>query len=327
MIKDNYTIIEKIGEGSFGTVYLAKDKEENCYAAKVEIKQRNQNKDHKCEHKQNNKNDIDDDNNECKQCQEEEKQNSRLLEEHKIYNILYSRGMRSGIPKIYSLIQTPSFNILVMELLGESLDSIFVRCGKKFNLGTVLKLGYDIINLLEKLHKVGFIHRDIKPNNFLIGKNKNIGTIYLTDFGLSRNYIKNGKHISFKSNKNLIGTLRYASINMHLGMEPSRRDDLESVGYMLIYFLKGVLPWQGIKRKTEEEHFIEIGDRKIITNLDKLCSDLPKQFKEYIKICRELRFDQKPDYELLKNLFLTSAKENKIDMRYEWIDKIELLNN
>lgn len=289
VVSDDYKIIEKIGEGSFGVVYLTKDKDGNDYAAKVE-----------------------------------KKQESRLLEEHKIYCILYNRGMHIGIPKIYSLIQTPSFNILVMELLGPSLDSLFIDHNKKFDLGTVIYLGYNIVTLLENLHKVGFIHRDIKPNNFLIGTNKNRGTIYLTDFGLSRNYIKHGKHIQHKSNRNLIGTLRYASINMHLGIEPSRRDDLESVGYMLIYFLKGSLPWQGIKKKSKQEHVTEIGNRKLITNLDKLCSNLPKQFKEYLKICRELNFDEEPNYNKLKNLFIEAAQENNIKMRYQWIQNDDI---
>ena len=238
-----------------------------------------------------------------------------------------NKGMKNGIPKIRSLMQTTSYNILIMELLGSSLDTIFAKCEKKFSLGTVLLLGYEIVSLLEDLHKVGFIHRDIKPNNFLVGKGANSNKIYLTDFGLSRYYVKNGKHIEFSSNKNLIGTLRYASINMHLGIEPTRRDDLESVGYMLIYFLKGILPWQGIKNKSESDHITLIGNMKIGTNLDKLCNDLPKQLKEYIKICRELGFDEEPNYTKLKDLFLSAAKDNNIKLKYDWVDNVNNIDN
>jgi len=286
ILKDSYTIIKCIGKGSFGTVYLTQDKNDNNYAAKVEQKQ----------------------------------ESSRLLDEHKIYRILYKRGMKQGIPKIYSLIQTPTFNILIMELLGPSLDTLFTQYKKKFDMGTVLLLGINFVTLLENLHKTGFIHRDIKPNNFLVGYENNNDKIYLTDFGLSRNYIKNGKHIEFNTKKNLIGTLRYASINMHMGIEPSRRDDLESVGYMLIYFLKGSLPWQGIKNKSTTEHIELIGDMKASTNLDKLCSNIPKQFKEYIKLCRDLKFEEEPDYGKLRRCFTEVAEENKVELKLQWIN-------
>lgn len=286
-VKDNYTIIKCIGKGSFGTVYLAQHKIEKInYAAKVEQKE----------------------------------DTSRLLEEYKIYRMLYKKGMIEGIPKVRGIIQTPLYNLLIMELLGPSLDTYFTKYNKKFDLGTVLLLGIDIVTLLENLHKTGFIHRDIKPNNFLIGFETNNNKVYLTDFGLSRNYIRDGKHIDFSSNKNLIGTLRYASINMHMGFEPSRRDDLESVGYMLVYFLKGTLPWQGLKNKGgSNDHIENIGNVKISTNLSKLCADIPKQFKDYIKLCRELDFDETPDYDRLRKCFRDAATEKNVELKYQWV--------
>ena len=284
-LKDNYTMQKIIGKGSFGIVYLAVDKNNNKYAAKVERKG----------------------------------ENSRLMEEYKIYRKLYNKHVTKSIPKIHSFMQTSNFSIMVMDLLGPSLDAVFLKYNKKFTLPTVLKLGYEFVSVLESLHKAGFIHRDIKPNNFLLGK-QDPDEVYLTDFGLSRSYMKNNEHIDFNTKKSLIGTLRYASVNMHMGIEPSRRDDLESIGYMLIYFLKGSLPWQGLKsdEDSDSKHMEKIGDMKLIIKLDKLCDGIPKQFKEYIKDCKETKFDEEPNYDKLKNYFLCAAKENKVELKYQW---------
>lgn len=284
LLQDNYQIIKRIGSGSFGEVYLCRTKDNTLIASKIE----------------------------------EIAKSKRLYEEYKIYKRLNKRGFTEGIPRIFDFIQTPKFNILNMELLGQSLDSVFNKSGKKFTLQTVLTIGINIITLLEKLHKTGFIHRDIKPNNFLIGFGDNKNKIYLTDFGLSKQYIEQNEHIPYKTDKSLIGTARYASHNMHMGIEPSRRDDLESVGYMLIYFLKGTLPWQGIK-KTETKTQIElIGEKKICISLNKLCQDIPLCFYKYLEHTKNLSFNEKPDYDLLRNLFKSTLKDLNFEEKYEW---------
>lgn len=285
-VADKYKYINKIGSGSFGEVYLAQDrKTKKNYAAKIETK--------------NNK--------------------SRLKDEYDIYRKLKKKGLVFGIPKIVNFIETPKQNILIMQLLGKDLNELHKDNGCRFNMGTVLKLGISIITLLENLHKVGFIHRDIKPNNFLAGYQKDSDNVYIMDFGLSKQYITtNGKHIEYKAERELVGTARYASIGVHMGFEPSRRDDLESVGYMLIYFLKGVLPWQGLKDKKNENKIELIGNTKMSTSLQKLCRDLPQCFSNYIKTCRKLDFEEGPDYDMLKKIFYDEATKNNIELEYCW---------
>lgn len=152
-----------------------------------------------------------------------------------------------GIPRLYYFGKNESYNIMVMDLLGPSLEDLFQKCEKKFTIETVAQVGIQLVMRLEYIHSKKFIHRDIKPENFLIGTHTNCATIFAIDFGLSKKYLQKGEHIPYKDNKSLTGTPRYASINSHLGIEQSRRDDLESVVYMLIYFLKGSLPWQNLK--------------------------------------------------------------------------------
>jgi len=284
-LSNDYSVIEQIGAGSFGEVYLAKDEVNNrTVAAKVE--NRNGKKDSRL----------------------------RIKNEYKIYKYLHRKKFGSGLPKIYDFIETPDFNIMFMQLLGPSLEDIFNQCGRKFKLSTVGGIAKQIIKLLKKLHALNYLHRDIKPNNFLIGK-KYQDRIYIMDYGLSKMYKINGKHIPFRNSKSLIGTARYASINMHMGFEPSRRDDLESVGYMLIYFANGCLPWQGLKKKRDVNSIDAIGDVKMSTSLDVLCNNLPSCFSKYIKYCRDLKFDETPDYDYLTNLFTQIDKNGNL----EWI--------
>ena len=237
-LSDIYTIINKLGSGSFGDVYLLQDYKKKLYAGKIE---------------------------------DRNKENVRLREEQYIYDILHKNGVTNGIPKIYKFLQTTESNILVMELLGYSLDELFIKHNKLFDFQTTVKLGLKILEIIESIHNAGIIHRDIKPSNFMVGLNENSDSIYIMDFGLSKQYIHKNKHIKLKSERSLVGTARYASINVHMGIEPSRRDDLESIGYMLIYFLKGCLPWQGLKKNENVDSIQLIGDKKMCTGVDKLC--------------------------------------------------------
>ena len=225
----------------------------------------------------------------------------QLLYENKIYKIL-ERGQ--GIPSIYWYGTQGNFNILIMDSLGSSLEDLFQLCSKKFTLSTTLHIASQLIDRIEFIHSKYFIHRDIKPDNFLIGKGANKNTIYAIDFGLAKKYkdFRTGVHIPYKDGKNLTGTARYASLNTHLGIEQARRDDIEAIGYIMVYFLKGKLPWQGLKAKNKKEKYDKIKEVKVKTELKELCSELPEELVTFINYARELKFEEKPKYDYLREI-------------------------
>ncbi|KAK9268428.1 hypothetical protein L1049_000178 [Liquidambar formosana] len=287
IVGGKYKLGRKIGSGSFGEIFLATHIDTfEIVAVKIENS--------KTKHPQ-------------------------LLYEAKLYHILQGG---SGIPGIKWSGMEGDDNVLVLDLLGPSLEDLFVYCGRKFSLKTVLMLADQMITRIEYLHSKGFLHRDIKPDNFLMGLGRKANQVYIIDFGLAKRYRDSttNRHIPYRENKNLTGTARYASCNTHLGIEQSRRDDLESLGYVLLYFLRGSLPWQGLKAATKKQKYDKICEKKLSTPIEVLCKSHPVEFASYFHYCHSLTFDQRPDYGFLKRLFrdLFTREGYEFDYIFDW---------
>jgi len=176
----------------------------------------------------------------------------QLHYESKLYKLLQGG---QGIPRVRYYGQENDYNVLVMDLLGPSLEDLFNYCSRRLTLKSTLMLADQLIQRVQYIHKKGFIHRDIKPDNFLMGVGRQCNKVFAVDFGLAKKFrdSRTHQHIPYREDKSLTGTARYASINTHLGVEQSRRDDMESLGYVFMYFCKGNLPWQGLKAGTKKQ--------------------------------------------------------------------------
>jgi len=245
-----------------------------------------------------------------------------LVHEAHLYNILKGEV---GVPKMHWHGTESEFNVIVMDRLGPSLQNLFDACDRKFSLKTVLMLADQMITRVEQVHAKDYLHRDIKPDNFLIGGHQvgKAGLLHIIDFGLSKRYRerKTQKHVQFGEGRGFLGTARFASLNAHRGVAQGRRDDLEAVGYVLAYFLRGSLPWQGIRAESKPELYKKIAAMKESTPVETLCELLPIEFATFFDYCRGLSFTEKPDYAYLRRLFqdLFESKGYENDGLFDWI--------
>ncbi|TIA64000.1 kinase-like protein, partial [Aureobasidium pullulans] len=286
-VGNKYRIGRKIGSGSFGDIYLGTN---IISGEEIAIKLESV----KAKHPQ-------------------------LEYEARVYKSL-AGGV--GIPFVRWFGTECDYNAMVLDLLGPSLEDLFNFCNRKFSLKTVLLLADQLISRIEYIHAKSFIHRDIKPDNFLMGIGKRGNQVNVIDFGLAKKYRdpKTHFHIPYRENKNLTGTARYASINTHLGVEQSRRDDMESLGYVMLYFCRGSLPWQGLKAATKKQKYDRIMEKKMTTPTEVLCRGFPNEFAIYLNYTRSLRFDDKPDYSYLRKIFrdLFVREGFQYDYVFDW---------
>ncbi|RPB14518.1 kinase-like protein [Morchella conica CCBAS932] len=286
----HYRVGKKIGEGSFGVIFEGTNLLNNQHVA-IKFEPR--------------KSDA-----------------PQLRDEYRTYKILVGCP---GIPNVYYFGQEGLHNILVIDLLGPSLEDLFDHCNRRFSIKTVVMVAKQMLSRVQTIHEKNLIYRDIKPDNFLIGRpgSKAANVIHVVDFGMAKQYRdpKTKQHIPYRERKSLSGTARYMSINTHLGREQSRRDDLEALGHVFMYFLRGGLPWQGLKAATNKQKYEKIGEKKQTTAIKDLCEGFPDEFNQYLTYVRNLGFEDTPDYDLLRELFTQALKNTGEveDGEYDWM--------
>jgi serine/threonine protein kinase len=333
-----YILLDSIGSGSFGHIFAAQDRNHKKVPLAVKLEKVNlENPHHVLLHT------------EfaiyykilpqfAAKCRTIPELKQRFLRKNVVQEHSVNHGLK-GVCQTYWFGKADDlYYAMVIDRVGTNLENLFNQCNRKFTLATVLKVGIQILDRIEMLHECDFIHRDLKPENFAIGlKKSEQSLIYILDFGLVKRY-RDGetkRHIGYSENKQLVGTLRYASLSSHLGIQQSRKDDLEELGYILVYFQKGSLPWQTNQKVVPpplplqlptdpKQKYRDVIQDKLYIPLETICQDLDPAFTKFLRYARALDFDEDPDYKRLRKLLLGCAKRNNLDLQNSsmcWIDK------
>lgn len=283
-IASKYRLGRKIGSGSFGDIFLVTNIQTGeQLAAKMEKVNTN---------------------------------HPQLLYESRLYRLFQGEP---GIPTIHWYGVEGNHNTLIMELLGQSLEDLLQFHNGRLSLHIVLLLAEQMITRIEFIHNKNFLHRDIKPDNFLMGLGNKANVVYVIDFGLAKRYrdSRTNIHIPYRDGKSMTGTARYASLNTSLGIEQSRRDDIEGLCNVFLYLLRGSLPWQGLPGTTKAEKYRNIMEKKMQTTVETLCANLPPEFVTFLNYSRQLRFEDKPDYNYLRRLMKDPFNRSGFDQSIE----------
>lgn len=284
---DGFQIVQKLGSGGYGEIFSV----ENCHTHKL-FALKTENIDTK---------------------------NRAMSNEINILQILPEYNC---FPRVLASGKTVSVNYFVMPLYGPSLSSMRHNVeGEHFSLPTVFRIAKETINIIRTLHSCGIVHCDIKPSNFLLNQ-VSIGGFVLIDFGLSAPYTnRDGSLIQIHNSEGFRGTLKYASVNVHKMIEPTRRDDVISWFYTIIELAKGKLPWKDV-----QDHNLSMSCKQSISP-DKLCSGLPRQVKTIYSMVNQLDYEQEPDYEgimlELQRIFIENSWDEETP--YDWETKPEII--
>lgn len=279
IINNRYQILSELGKGGFGMVYKVLDLAKSQeFALKLESFNR-----------------------------------GSIYQEIKILQDLQG-GV--GISKVHDNGKFNIYSYMVLDLLGQNLSSMR-RSLSGFSLNTVMLLLNETLTRIEYIHSKGYIHRDIKPQQFLVGPKD---TIYLVDYGISKKYIIDGHHMAFQSQCERAGSSSYASVNSHIGFRLSRRDDLESWIYMGVFLKQGFLPWQQRKSMNNNRKWQNAFTIKRNIKDEELFSQCPKQFIAMLDYVRSIKFEEKPNYEFLRELIFRVKLECSLNLKiFDWM--------